>query len=153
MKPIKHYKVITNILLAMTLVFTTQAFATPPVYTSFFGGVAVSGYDAVTYFTENKAVKGDSQYSIEYKDVEWHFSSQANLEVFKNNPGKYAPQYGGYCAWAVAHNDTAKGDPLQWTIHNNKLYLNYNSDIQNQWLKDKAALITKANSYWPAVLK
>jgi len=152
MKSLIYNKVITNILLMITLLLSMQAFAKPPVYTSFFSSVAVSGYDTVTYFTESKAVKGDAQYSTEYKGVEWHFSNQSNLDMFKNTPEKYAPQYGGYCAWAVAHNDTAKGDPQQWTIHNNKLYLNYDSDIQSRWLKDKKTLITKANSYWPAVV-
>ena len=152
MKLISSNKVITNIFLIMALAFSTQVLAKSPVYTSFFSSVAVSGYDTVAYFTENKPVKGDVQFATEYKGIAWHFSSQENLEKFKSSPEKYAPQYGGYCAWAVAHNDTAKGDPLQWTILNNKLYLNYDSSIQNKWLKDKEALITKANNFWPELI-
>jgi len=153
MKSVIYNKVLTNILLVITLLFSIQAFAKPPVYTSFFSSVAVSGYDTVAYFTESKAIKGNAQYSTEHKGVEWHFSSQANLKLFKNTPEKYTPQYGGYCAWAVAHNDTAKSDPQQWTIHNNKLYLNYNSEIQGQWLQNKTMLITNADRYWPTLIK
>ncbi len=152
MKSKIYNKVITNIFLVITLLFSMQALANPPVYTSFLSNLAVSGYDTVAYFTESKAVKGNAQYSTEYNNVEWHFSNQANLDTFKKTPEKYAPQYGGYCAWAVANNKTAKGDPQQWTIHNNKLYLNYNSNIQNKWLKDKAVLITNANQYWPSLV-
>lgn len=141
-----------SLVLVLSSLFSVQALADDPIYTSFFSSVAVSGYDSVAYFTEREAVKGIDQYSTQYKGANWHFSSQANLDLFKGNPEKYAPQYGGYCAWAVSNNYTAKGDPNQWAIHEGKLYLNYNSEIQGKWSADKEALIGKADGYWPTVL-
>lgn len=140
------------LLLTATLVFSNQAFSEPPIYTGTFSSVAVSGYDTVAYFTENKAVKGDDSFSTEYKGANWHFSSQENLLKFEKEPEKYAPQYGGYCAWAVAHNKTAKGDPKQWTVVNGKLYLNYNAAVRKQWLADKDRQIVKADANWPTLI-
>lgn len=144
---------LTAIFLIFAALFSSQATAKPPIYTSFFSNVAVSGYDTVAYFTMNKPVKGNSDYRTEYQGADWYFSSQENLDKFKAKPEMYAPQYGGYCAWAVANNNTAKGDPLQWAIHNDKLYLNYNTEISSKWLQDKDALIVKADKYWPAVIQ
>ena len=149
----KFRQLLTVVLFALTALFSSQSFAQSPVYTAFFSDTAVSGYDTVAYFTQNKPVKGDSSYSTQYKGANWHFSNTANLEMFKADPEKYAPQYGGYCAWAVANNNTAKGDPLQWAIHQGKLYLNYDADIRKKWFSDKDALIVKANNNWPNVIK
>ena len=83
----------------------------------------------------------------------FRFSSAANLAKFKASPAAYAPQYGGYCAWAVANGYTAKGDPKQWRIVNGKLYLNYNAEIQSRWVKDIPGFIRKGDANWPAVLE
>ena len=134
------------------LMFSSQAMAKSPIYTSFFSDLALSGYDTVAYFNEGKAVEGSENFELEYKGAQWRFKNEANLKAFQVSPEKYAPQYGGYCAWAVANNDTAKGDPLQWTIHKDKLYLNYNADIQAKWEGDRENLIKKADTNWPGVL-
>ena len=84
--------------------------------------------------------------------MKWHFASAENRDRFAASPERYAPQYGGYCAWAVSQGYTASGDPLQWKIVDDKLYLNYDSEVQKKWLKDIPGLITKANQNWPAVL-
>ena len=139
-------------LLALIMVLPGQAFAKDEIYTGFWDNLAVSGYDSVAYFTESKPVKGKSQFSHKYKGAEWRFSSKENLDKFVASPEQYAPQYGGYCAWAVAHDTTAKIDPTQWTIEDGKLYLNYNADIQSRWLKDKPKYIKQADSNWPDVL-
>lgn len=123
------------------------------IYTSFFSSVAIEGYDTVAYFTQKKPVKGSSKYKTKYKGTTWHFFSSENLNKFKANPVKYAPQYGGYCAWAVAKNKTAKGDPLQWNISNNKLYLNYDKRIKNKWLANKLLFIEQADKNFPKVLE
>jgi len=123
------------------------------IYTAFFSSQAVGGYDTVAYFTEGKPVKGLREYKTSYKGANWYFSSSANLEAFKNSPEKYAPQYGGYCAWAVANGDTAKGDPNQWSIRDGKLYLNYDEEIKNRWLANVDELISKADANWPGVIK
>ncbi len=135
-----------------SLLFSSVSFAEDAIYTQLFSSTAVSGYDAVAYFTEGKPVDGDSNYSTEYMGADWNFKNGENLAKFKENPDKYAPQYGGYCAWAVAHNTTAKGDPTQWTIYEGKLYLNYNTDIQSKWTADKVNQILLANKNWPGVL-
>jgi len=123
-----------------------------PVYTSYFSNVAAGGYDVTAYFTEAKPVKGKKAFKTEYMGVDWHFSSRENLDKFTGNPDKYAPQYGGYCAWAVAQGDTASGDPLQWTVHDGKLYLNYNKKINNRWRADMEKFIADGDKNWPAVL-
>ena len=139
-------------LFAALILLSSQAMAKDPIYTSFFSDLAISGYDSVAYFTDGKPVEGSEDYELEYKGAQWRFKNEANLNAFKASPEKYAPQYGGYCAWAVAKNDTAKGDPLQWTVHDGKLYLNYNADIQAKWTNDKVNLIQTADKNWPGVL-
>ncbi|WP_084397536.1 YHS domain-containing (seleno)protein [Henriciella aquimarina] len=124
-----------------------------PVYTGLFSKTAVGGYDPVAYFTESRPVEGKKEFSTEYQGAEFRFASAENLSEFKANPEKYAPQYGGYCAWAVAEGKTAKGDPDHWKIVDGKLYLNYNKKIQDRWEQDQASYIDKANTNWPAVLK
>ena len=126
--------------------------ADKPVYTGFFSSVAVGGYDAVAYFTENQPVKGDSRFSYDYKGAQWHFASAANRDRFIAEPERYAPQYGGYCAWAVSEGSTASADPRLWKIVGGKLYLNYDADVQKKWEADIAGHIRKADANWPAVL-
>jgi len=145
-------RTITLFLVGFIALFSATSQAKSPIYTSFFSNVAVSGYDSVAYFTQGKAVKGNSKFSTDYQGATWHFSSEQNLALFTQAPAQYAPQYGGYCAWAVAKNDVASSDPLAWRIIDNKLYLNYNLSIQAKWLKDPKNLIIKANKHWPNVL-
>lgn len=123
-----------------------------PVYTGFLSDLAVQGHDPVAYFTEGRPVKGTRDFETEYDGATWRFASQANLGAFLEDPEAYAPQYGGYCAWAVAQGDTAKGDADHWEIVDGKLYLNYNAKIQRDWAADKLAFISKADANWPQVL-
>jgi YHS domain-containing protein len=138
---------------ALFLLVNADLFAKDPIYKSFLSNQAVDGYDAVAYFTEGKPVQGKKEYRVKYQGADWYFSSVENLSAFKADPQKYAPQYGGYCAWAVAQGSTAKGDPNFWSIHDDKLYLNYDSSIQDQWLRDRDDLISKADRNWPDVIK
>lgn len=123
------------------------------VYTGRFSNVALQGYDTVAYFTQGEPTKGSSEFTTTYQGAEFQFASQENLTLFLADPDKYAPQYGGYCAWAVAQGDTAKGDARRWAIVDGKLYLNYNKGIQKKWDKDRAGFITSADSNWPTVLQ
>jgi YHS domain-containing protein len=123
-----------------------------PVYTSFFGNVAVSGYDTVAYFTDQKPVQGDAKYSTSYQGAEWRFATAAHRDAFVADPARYAPQYGGYCAWAVAQGSTASADPMRWRIVNDKLYLNYDADVQKKWEVSIPEFIQQANKNWPSVL-
>lgn len=133
--------------------WSSAALATDPIYTPLFSRVASGGYDVVAYFTEQKPVKGRAKFKTGYMDAEWHFASQENLDRFIAEPAAYAPQYGGYCAYAVAHGSTAKTDPLAWTVHNGKLYLNYNKQIGKRWGADKDRLIVQGDANWPEVLR
>jgi len=127
--------------------------AAPPVYTGIVKGVAVGGYDPVAYFTDGKPVRGNKDLTTEYEGATWRFASAANRDVFQADPAKYAPQYGGYCAYAVSKGSTAKGDPLAWTIHSSKLYLNYDKRVRATWAKDIPGNVKKADANWPAVLE
>ncbi|MDF3059093.1 MAG: hypothetical protein K0R17_3308 [Rariglobus sp.] len=126
--------------------------AEKPVNTTF-TGVAIKGYDPVAYFTVGKPVKGETEFVHEWNGAEWRFSSAANRDLFKADPVKYAPQYGGYCAWAVSRGYTAGIDPDAWKIVNGRLYLNYSPKVQAQWAEDIAGNIAKAEENWPKILK
>jgi YHS domain-containing protein len=124
-----------------------------PIYKAFGSELAVGGYDPVAYFKEGAPVRGDKSLEFEHAGARWRFASAENLAAFKADPNRYAPQYGGYCAWAVSQGYTAKGDPKNWKIVNGRLYLNYNDEIQTRWEKDVPGFITKADANWPTVLK
>ncbi|MEL6569894.1 MAG: YHS domain-containing (seleno)protein [Pseudomonadota bacterium] len=123
-----------------------------PVYTGLFNNLAVEGHDPVAYFTEGRPVKGERAYSTDYNGATFRFASQANLDTFLADPVKYAPQYGGYCAWAVSQGYTAKGDADHWKIVDGKLYLNYNKSVQETWEEDIPGFVTLADGNWPTVL-
>ena len=124
-----------------------------PIYTAKRSNLALQGYDTVAYFTVGEPTKGAAEYTTTYEGAEFRFASEENLNLFLAEPAKYAPQYGGYCAWAVAQGQTAKGDARRWAVVDGKLYLNYNKGIQKKWNKDRAGFITSANENWPTVLQ
>ncbi|MDE0944464.1 MAG: YHS domain protein [Alphaproteobacteria bacterium] len=136
----------------LAMLFTIPAFAADAIYSNWLGR-AIAGYDPVAYFTTGKPVEGDGEITATWKGAEWRFASAANRDLFVATPEKYAPQYGGYCAYAVAQNSTAKIDPTAWAIVNGKLYLNYSHDIQKTWVADQAAFILTADKNWPSVLQ
>jgi hypothetical protein len=140
------------VLAAIGLPFTNAYAKDAPVYTGTFSNLAVGGYDAVAYFIEGKPVKGDRRFTLDHAGEQWHFASAENRDRFAAAPDRYAPQYGGYCAWAVSQGYTASGDPQQWKIVDDRLYLNYDAEVQKKWLKDIPGFIAKANQNWPAVL-
>ncbi len=114
---------------------------------------AINGYDTVAYFTVGKPVKGLDNLAFEWKGAKWKFASAANLELFKANPDKYAPQYGGYCAYGVTQGYLVKVDPEQFTVREGKLYLNYDADVQAKWQKDIPGYISSANQKFPQLLQ
>lgn len=141
-------------LLAAACVFwmTGTLRAEKPVNTTF-TGVAIKGYDPVAYFTAAKPVKGSADYAHEWNGAEWRFASAGNRDLFKAEPEKYAPQFGGYCAWAVSRGYTAGIDPDAWKIVEGRLYLNYSAKVQAQWAEDVSGNIAKARANWPKILK
>lgn len=112
-------------------------------------GKAIRGYDPVAYHTENKAVTGADSLQFSWNGANWFFSSQENLNRFKNEPSKYAPAYGGYCAFGVSENHLSPTDPQAFTIVRDTLYLNYSAKVKTLWLKDTMQRIQTANAYWP----
>jgi YHS domain-containing protein len=113
--------------------------------------VAVRGYDVVAYFTQSAPVKGNLEFVHVWKGAKWYFANRQNQEAFKASPEKYAPQYGGYCAYGTAGGYKAPIDPDAWTVSDGKLYLNYNKKVMDNWRKDQASFIDKANKNWPTV--
>ena len=112
-------------------------------------GVAINGYDPVGYFEQDAAVKGTAEYRANWSGVEWHFASNANREAFLAEPAKYAPQYGGYCAFAAARGQLAKTEPDAFTVYDGKLYLNFDQPIKRRWEGQKVDFIATANDNWP----
>lgn len=129
------------------------AYAKDPVYTGTFSSLAVSGYDPVAYFAQGKPVEGSSDHELEWNGATWRFSSAANMDKFRSDPTAWAPQYGGYCAWAVSQGYTASSDPEVWRIVDGKLYLNYSKGVQQTWEEDIPGNVTKADANWPKVLE
>jgi YHS domain-containing protein len=114
-------------------------------------GLAIGGYDPVAYFTQNAAVKGKSSYALSWGGETWHFASAANKSKFEANAKAYAPQFGGYCAYAASKGALADGDPEAWTVHKGKLYLNFNKNVRSIWKQDIDANIALANKNWPSL--
>lgn len=136
----------------VALSFSSAVHAMDPVYTGWFSALALDGYDPVAYFQEGAPVEGSADYSYEWNGATWHFSSAANRDSFAADPEAYAPQYGGYCAWAISQGYDAAGDPKHWRIVDGKLYVNYNADVQTRWEGDIPGFIASADEKWPELL-
>ncbi|MEQ9565919.1 MAG: YHS domain-containing (seleno)protein [Porticoccaceae bacterium] len=129
-----------------------QTLAAEPVNSTWLGNLAIEGYDTVAYFTDGKAIEGKKEFQTEWMGANWRFANEDNLALFLEDPEKYVPQYGGYCAYAVSNDTLASIDPEQFHIHNGKLYLNYNAKIQKQWLQEKVERIDAADQYFPDLI-
>ena len=112
-------------------------------------GVALSGYDAVAYQTENAARKGSPEFVATHEGATYQFASAANRDAFLADPGRYAPAYGGYCAYGVAQGHKVSVDPEAFRVVEGTLYLNYSKGIQRRWLKDIPGNIATAERNWP----
>ncbi|MFT5774957.1 YHS domain-containing (seleno)protein [Hyphomonas sp.] len=137
--------------LSPALAFAPAAAAEPAIYTGRFSSIALQGYDTVAYFETGAPAKGSKDFTAEYKGANFKFTSAEHRDAFIADPAAYAPQYGGYCAWAMADGKHAKGDAAYWKIVEGKLYLNYNSDIQGKWNADVPGFISKADTEWSAL--
>jgi YHS domain-containing protein len=123
-----------------------------PVYVARSTAYAVSGYDPVAYFTVGRPTQGNDQFVATYQGVRYRFASAANRDAFVANPARYAPQYGGYCAWAVSQGYVARGNPQNWRIVDGRLYLNFDAGVQRRWERDIPGFIASANRNWPSAL-
>lgn len=129
-----------------------EELATAPVFAP--DGVAIRGTDPVAYFTQGRAVPGTADHALEWNGATWHFASADNRAAFVADPAAYAPQYGGFCAWAVAEKGKLYStQPDNWAIVDGKLYLNYNDDIQERWQADIPGFIAEGDARWPDILK
>ena len=114
--------------------------------------LAIKGYDPVAYFTEAKPVQGSSQFTAEHLGATYYFSSAQHQSLFDGNPSKYAPQYGGYCAFGVSKEYKFDIDPEAWAVVDDKLYLNLNKKVQARWVPNKDELIVDADSIWTQIV-
>ncbi len=137
---------------ALVLLATAASAALAPVNRTLFGGLAIDGYDPVAYFLDGRPVEGRREFSFAWRGATWRFASAAHRDLFASRPEAYAPQYGGYCAWAVAQGYTAGIDPAAWTIHDGKLYLNYDLEVQERWRRDVPGHVAKGDVNWPKLL-
>lgn len=152
--PVRRAAIAALMLLGLIAPLASPAAAAQDaVYTGRFSDLAVSGYDAVAYFDQGKPVEGSGDFEYDWNGATWRFASAANRDAFKADPARYAPQYGGYCAWAVSQGYTASTDPEAWRIVDGKLYLNYSKGVQKTWEQDIPGFIASADGNWPAVLE
>ena len=143
-----------QLLLASALLLGTAAVtAAEPVNTlekGFFGfgesGIAIRGYDTVAYFTRQQAMPGKPEYHHDWQGARWLFVSAEHRDLFAASPEAYAPRFGGYCAYGVAHGDLLKVEGDQWAVVEGRLYLNYDEKWMQRWQNDRETLIMMAEA-------
>lgn len=124
--------------------------AEPAVFSE--GGLAIRGADPVAFFTAMEPTMGSADHALMWNGTTWQFASAENMEMFMANPEAYAPQYGGYCAFALSKGSLASSVPEAWTIHEDKLYLNYSVNVRQVWSEDVPGNIALADANWPTIL-
>ncbi len=144
-------KTLRTILAISLLSVPVAASALDPVYSSW-RGLAIRGADPVAYFSEGRAVIGSPAFEYTWQGATWRFSSEEHRARFAADPERHAPQYGGYCAYAVSEGYTASIDPEAWKIVGGKLYLNYSRDVQKLWEADVPGRIARGDANWPGLL-
>lgn len=117
-------------------------------------GIALRGADPVAYFTQQAPVIGSAEFAHDWSGVTWHFASAAHRDMFAADPLAYAPQYGGYCAWAIAAKQQLfSTQPANWAVVDGKLYLNFSDGVEETWNTDRAGFIARGDEAWPEVRK
>lgn len=144
---------VARLVIAVAALGVVVPFAARAAVSPINGNPAIQGYDAVAYFTLGDAVKGQPQFKVEWNGATWLFASAEHRDAFKAAPGKYAPQYGGYCSYAVSRGYTADIDPQAFTIVNGKLYLNYSLSVRERWETERDSNIVKADGNWPKLIR
>lgn len=114
-------------------------------------GIALQGYDPVSYFSGSVPKKGSASIVAQHDGATYHFATTANRDKFNASPAKYAPQFGGFCAMGVALGKKLDVDPNAYRVVGDKLYLNVNKDVQKRWLDDVPGNIATADKSWPAL--
>lgn len=145
-------RILTPSILAAVLLAAPAVHAADPVYTGWFSDLAAGGHDVVAYFNRSEAVEGSAEHVHEWRGAEWHFASRENLQRFREAPERYAPAYGGHCALGVAEGMAEAGDPDSWTIHDGRLFFNYDGSVQERWNGNREAHIAAADENWPELI-
>jgi len=140
----------TMLIVALAVMLWRPAMAVETVYAP--DGVAIKGADPVAYFVDGKPRIGNKSFSYDWNGATWHFVSAENRDKFAAAPERYAPQYGGYCAYAVGNGYTAKIEPEAWKIVDDKLYLNYSRAVGLLWRARQSHYISEADNNWPKIL-
>jgi YHS domain-containing protein len=136
------------ILLSFLFVLLLTRFGDMAIGQSPVDNLAIKGYDTVAYFKDGKALKGNESFTSQWHNMTWYFSTKENRDLFAASPEKYAPQYDGYCAWAMTESRKAITDPEVWKIVNGKLYLQCSPAALEKWSKDIPGNIKKADEIW-----
>ncbi|MDH3739777.1 MAG: YHS domain protein [Alphaproteobacteria bacterium] len=140
---------------AVAAAFFTLIIAAPAqagaVNTTLFG-TAIKGYDPVAYHTLGRPVEGSKQFSYDWNEATWRFANAKHRDLFAANPERYAPAYGGYCAYAIAFGSKADIDPTAWKIVDGTLYLNLSHSIKKRWERDIPGFIARADANWPRLV-
>lgn len=140
------------LVISLLAMLAHPAFAFQEINKSYFGGVTLGGYDAVSYFTELKALKGDKAHGVEWKGATWLFVSDANRKRFAANPEAFAPQYGGHCSNQMSLGNLSDIDPEVWRIIDNKLYLFGHDSGRLRWTSKTSQRISDADRHWQTYL-
>lgn len=146
------FRKLRQLLCLPLVILSAGVLANPPIETGTFNNKAIYGYDTVAYFTQNKAVKGSKRIKTEWQGAEWYFASQEHLAMFLESPDKYAPQYGGYCAYAMSDGRLVGIDEDAFTIVDGKLYLNYSKSVMKEWRSNQSQFIGEADEWYPKLV-
>lgn len=114
-------------------------------------GLALLGADVVSYFQAGRFLPGDPAYALMWRGLRWHFASLGNRAAFEINPQAFLPQFGGYCAYGLAHDQIVPSDPAAFTVDRGRLYLNHSLDVRRLWRANQARYITLAEANWPVI--
>ena len=133
--------------------FALSAEDAPTRFYRYASGLGADGYDVVSYFTDSRAVEGDAEFTAEYAGKTWRFSSSSNRDAFAADPARYAPHYGGHCAYGVAQGYLVFGDPKAWSVHDGVLYFNYNIPTRDRWLSRRGQYIAESERAWPKLAR
>jgi hypothetical protein len=141
-----------GLMVSLLTINAPSAIAFEEINMSYFEGMALDGYDPVSYFTESKAVKGNKSYSLEWKSATWLFSSAANRQIFVEDPAAFAPQYGGYCSNQMSLGNLSDIDTDVWRIIDNRLYLFGHDSGRVRWGSETRQRIVDADHHWQSYL-
>jgi len=147
----KISKISAPIVIAATITMSGITLAADVDQSADINDVAIQGYDPVAYFTESKPVQGSNRYTATHKNAIYYFSSHKNRDLFVKDKTKYAPAYGGFCAFGVAFERKFTTDPMAWKIVDHRLYLNKSKNVQSKWFKDIPGYIESSESNWPEI--